>query len=484
MSDVASIEKKSLADSPFMWMLHKTDGEISSMMYSDIRKVPWMSYHKSELTQKTQNQNQSVYYPSLMMHYLHYVHLRASIPEIRVKPEYKDRIRICLPHNLMHNLVQRAEIEYISNANSDVTTGPGFPGKWLDVYSQYFMSPGTGHLETNHSMVGNVPTMTEWTTYIPKSEIGSVQPYYFEESMRSGMPLYACKESPPSFRYTFRLKILDLLRIQILDKARDSDGVWKDLTNTKIRSIVIEGIDGNSAIEHPKLHGYYGTMSDEEYSWKMTKKKTQSIFASTVIEKTIENPIVAGSTATIHLDTDTPVRAIYFIAQHERAVEINNFSNYTTCPEDFMYGLSPIEKVIHKYSGKEIITQDAYDLSKMQPRYHAKSCPLEPGYAMYAKGHHPHLVRPDVGLVYNKTLNGIIGVKLYSSDKSSQWDETEDTEDIDALLDSVLQPSHHSDSKHDNRYRVYAYLLTGYIIEYTPGRPVQVIDGSEDRSLR
>lgn len=484
MSDINStalIERKSYEESEFMKLLHPDDGDVSSMMYSEIRKTPWMSYQHAEIHSKDDGKSSCEYHPSMMMHYLYYVHLRASIPEIMVREKVRDRVQICLPHNIMHNLIVKNEIQYEIASSKDVITGPSFPGKWLDVNSQYYMSSGTGHPETYQSMIGNTPVLTDWDTFIPAHEIGCPQPHYFEKSIRSAMPLYACKKSPPRFHYTFRLKILDLLRMRIWKKAdptvEGSKDCWKYISDAKMKASMLEKIDDRSKLSFPRMYGCYGMMSEPEHLWKMKNKQVHSILATTVAEKTVSNPTPAGSTASIPIDMDTPVRAIYLIAQHEKAVEINNLSNYTTDPYDRLNGFSPIESIVHKYSSKEVANLDEYALSKMQPWYHSKSCPLEAGYVMFSKGLHPHLIRPDVGLVYDKKLGGILDVKLFAPDRSVQWVATE-VEDVDTLLAAATQHSSSKEEKINDRYHVYAYLLSGYIIDYVPDSPVSVNDGS------
>lgn len=472
MNKCVLYEQQSFVKSSFMRELHTApDGEALDIpIMSEVYRVPWISYQtalvaQTAQTDKTDGQDQVVFNPSHMMDYLFYSYLGTQSPRVSVKQNFRGRVRISWPRNLFHHLIISAQVRF------GTSNGPSLPNGWLDHQCAWFMKPGQGQEATYNRSIGNLYSLTDWASFLPSRPLTCPQPWWFSESMNNAVPLFLCDKTPMSLRYSFNLQILRLLKMQI-----KTDSGWVDVTSLEKKAGFLDDIDMGSKFPIPHMTGRYGKMDKGEREYKL--EHPQSVLATSIIKKVTSNPVGAGKSASIELDTSTPIYSIYFSARHVKAQELGNLSNYTTNPHDKYRGWDPIRTVTHFYSGSSSRVQDQSDFGNMQPWYHATSSPREAGYGMFAKSRHPSRVIPDVGLVYDKELAGSI---------EFQMDDVNITDSVDPIggddMEEFFKRTADSCVKDERKapidsYHISVFLLTRYIISYRAGYPVLIDDGT------
>jgi hypothetical protein len=114
METTSGLERSSL-DKPYTMFGEQTthlkenhltvteDEEVPSNFHNGSSKVSWYSLH-SERMGGTTDEKMVTYSFDCNNHKLVKTTLRVKVPEIRVRSEYKDKVRICWPHNLGHNI--------------------------------------------------------------------------------------------------------------------------------------------------------------------------------------------------------------------------------------------------------------------------------------------------------------------------------------------------------------------------------------------
>ena len=476
------VKKESFMKSPFMLSLHTVEkGEpIDTQIYSTIDKVPWMAYQKAYITSSARKENenngnhdqQQIYTPKLTMHYLFYSYLGTQLPMIETDQRLGGKVRIAWPRNLMHHIVVSGQVEF------GTIKGPEIPSGWLDHQTAWFMKSGTGHESNYNRSIGNLRCLTDWNSWLPSKAIRCPQPWWFSQSESNAVPLFKCKDTPMSIRYNFNLHVLSLLRMQLYKGDE-----WVDVTDASVKARFLnkDGIDMRSTIPIPTMTGYYGKMADSELEWKRTID--QSVLATSIIKKNTQNPVESGKSATIKLDSVTPIYAIYFCASHEKSINIGNLSNYTTDPYDRYNGVDPIKIVRHNYSGNTADVQDLSDFSNMTPWYHSISSPREPGYGMYTICNHPHYRLPDIGIVFDKDLDGSIEFELAPSQENNSMSSVINKDDIDNVFNNTINNYIKTEQNSElDKYIISAYLMTCMKITYTE-HGVIVDDGTKYKQI-
>lgn len=471
------IEQKSFYGSDFMRALHTVPKgeEMDVTILSQIQPVPWMSYQKAIIPQTPRNDksdgpDQSVYNPSHEMDYLFHCFLATETPRITVDERVRDQIRIGWPRNLYHHIIISGEVLF------GTKSGPKIPNGWLDHQMAWFMKAGPGQEANYNRSIGNIRSLIEWNTILPAKPLRCPQPFWFSESMIHAVPLFLCKKTQMSIRYSYNLQILRLLRMQKL-----SNGKWIDIVKIEEKAMFLDNnIDSTTKFRTPTMIGRYGTMDSSERDYKSSI--SQSVLATSIIKKMTTNTVESGRSATIQLNAATPIYSIYFSALHTKAIRVGDLSNYTTNPHNRYEGCDPILSVKHYYSGNKFNTQDQSDFGQMEPWYHALSSPREPGYGMYSVGRHPYSLRPDVGLMYDKDLAGSMEFQMDSTGSNGSRNQLNIGKNN---IEELLKIAGNDNTKRTNndkndKYLISVYLLTRFIIKYRHGFDVYIGDGSEE----
>ncbi len=473
MQSTVFLEKQIFQTSDFMKRLHTVEGvndEIKTLTYSVINKVPWSSHQLGDLIQSIES-DKVIYRPNTEMDYLHKVYLQVTLPCIRVKDDAKGIIRICWAYNLFHRIIDKATLKF------GTKEGPGFSGKWLDFQKECNMKPGIGHDANYNRSIGNMKFLQEWSTKLPSWAISCPQPFYYTESMSNSLPVFLCQNADSKVKhcYTFRRRVLDLLRMQMYVEDEER---WVDLDDSTDKSNFLEGIDTGTCIPIPVMKGRYSKIDDDEKLWKQ-KECRMEVLATTIVEKNTLNPIESGKKDDIKLRTLTPVYGIFFNAEHEKSRKINNWGNYTTNPYQQSKGWDPIRKVVHKYNGNERIVQDPTSFANMEHWYHCPSSPRMAGFGMYSKGWNPFGRGPDAGLVYNQSLAGSFEFLLDANSPLDVSGNSQHIKDnVHLAYRKTVEELQNRKNRSKDRFYINLFAVTQYIITFQHGKPVKIDDGS------
>ena len=456
----------------FQHRLHSptTDDEIiPSKFFSEIRKTSRSTHVPCPLT-RTSESNLDVYTATSKFDYLMYTYLATTLPTVRIKKDRRDRVEICWTRNVFHNMIRHGSLRF------DGDTGAEIPGGWLDIHAQFFMKNGARFPQHYDYMIGNVHCLVNWSTFLPKFNITSPQPWYYSENISHAIPLFLCSMNGVTHVYNFRLDLKDLLKMRA-----KVNGEWH---NIKYDASHI--VSNTPTISTPVMIGRYAKISPAEIAWH--KEISHEVVATTVMHFGTNNPSATGDDVPIKIHTNTPVRALFFVAECQLARELNNRSNYTTNPHDSTRGFNPIRRVTHTYNSQPALVQKDYQANRVEPWYHALSAPGEMGYNMHSHSYHPGSLSADVGLTYTQKL----GAELYFYiDSSNPLDNNLiiEGENNKEIIDDILEEAVHRSSDKvvgkDKHYYLHTYTLTCNIISFTNDkeRNVKIDNGSLDQPL-
>src|SRR5437868_8318476 len=232
-------------------VLSNMSEDIISNFFKVFIKSTWYSSMPMKL-KCTSDGDEIVYSVNNSFHFLMYSYMRFMLPPIRVKSEYKGRVRIAWCHNIGTNIVLQAIFK------EDDDTYHTWDNVWADIYFQFYQSGGAGKRENHNIGIGNVKCLEEWTEFLPPYPINVENPWFYSMDSALSFPIfYKNSITRAEHRYTFRRKLADLLRVQILGR----DHKWKDSTNKVSRYLDIEPSD---TLKIPELWGRYAYITENE----------------------------------------------------------------------------------------------------------------------------------------------------------------------------------------------------------------------------
>lgn len=421
----------------FQKELHRRTGEgvpekIKTVFIHRFVKISWYAPIKEQL--EAVSSNQGITYTVSNSHdYLLKTFLVSYLPAIRVKPEYINEYRIAWTHNPGINIVQNAVLK----ANN--TQLNSFDSITHDILSQYGYIVKRGFKSFHRQKIGNIPKLEEWTTFLPYHPIDVPQPFFYATDNHRGLPLLKSSLIKYTHNYTFRRKILDLLRMQKYDSVTES---W---VNIVPEAKFLEGIkDDDQEIPQPQLWGRYSQITKAEREWYKSCPMTHEIFYDDVVTCNAINSISYGQTLNIPLTAQTPVKAVFWVSQNLTAVANHNYSNYTTNADDVTQGYNPNISFSFKHGNIQRIPET--DIGKAEEdTWEFPRAPWENGYNVITFCNDPFSFdgQASISLAESNKV-GNITIKLGNNDpnfirpgNSEPKKETEPTTDIQ---NSVLSP--------------------------------------------
>ena len=358
------------------------DEEMVSDFYQEFHKTSWYAHLPVQLKSEPGTNGNVTFPVNMTFDYLTYSYMRQRYPALQIKDRFKSRVEISWPHNLGTNIVERGGLYF------DDQDAQNIDSVWFDIHSQFFMPPG---FRDHHNMsVGNIPILEQWGSYLPAYTTNVDQPWYYGRDTSLAIPILVCSLSKIAHRYTFRDKISKLLRM----RCKTKEG-WRTI---KCNLEFIEG-HGDDKLPVPELWGRYAYISDEEREWN--KCKTKKVFyIDDIIAIDAEDSAPFGRTVSLDLDCETPCRSIFWVAENEKALNQNNYSNYTTDHTDLHNGWDPVGPISLYYGGQPRLDKMATDhFSVAECRKHFTSPPSEVGYHGYSFSQNPMSIDACVGIV-------------------------------------------------------------------------------------
>ena len=359
----------------FQHEIHTTDDpkeEIMSEFYTRFIKSTWYSDVDLRLA-VTEDGDVTVYKVNNSFHYLCYTYMRYMLPSIRVKPHYKERVRIAWPHNVGSNIVRDAVFKEDDDAYHK------FDNVWLDIYPQFYQDKGAGMRENYDNGVGNVPCLEQWSEFLPAYPINIDQPWFYSMHNSLAFPIfYKGSQTRAEHRYTFRKHIKDMLRVEILTHSG-----W---TQPKKSIHTYLDIEHDAKLPIPELWGRYSYINDNEVTFHKSQCEGKRVFYTRDIEICDQaNATPYKKSATVTLRSPRPCLAMFWVAENAEAIDNNNLSNYTTNSHDVYAGWDPIRSNTLTFgSTKRFVDMPSDHFSIAAPRRHFISAPSDRGYHAYA----------------------------------------------------------------------------------------------------
>jgi hypothetical protein len=350
------------------------------------------------------------------------------LPNVRVLPQYKGRVRIAWPHNIGTNPITRAVFR------QDDDTYQTWDNVWADIYFQFYQSQGAGKRDNHNVGIGNVECLENWAELLPNYPIDVDQPWFYSMDHALAFPLlYKGSQSRAEHRYTFKRKINDLLRVQILNK----EGQWKDAVKKRLMYV---DVGPNAMLPLPELWGRYAYVTDAEVKWHKTCQEQRTFYTRDIEICDTSNPNVYKSNAEVALHSSNPCLAFFWVAENQDAQAVNNLSNYTTDVQDVYSGWDPIKSTTLQYGTTvRLDNMASHHFSIAEPRKHFPSAPTERGYHGYSYAWDSTSFHGDVGITF-AGLNAKLICRIDDGNiyKSSVSDEAIDDSDDD---DDIAPPS-------------------------------------------
>jgi hypothetical protein len=406
--------------------------EIISNFYRAFIKSTWYSSVLMKLTPSEGSigsEGETIYAVNDTFHFLIYSYLRFRTPAIRVKPSHKGRVRIAWPHNLGINIVPKACFKA-----DDDDIYQSWDSTWCDYFFQYYQLPGAGKRDNHNRGVGNAKCLEEWTEYLPSYPINIDQPWFYSMDPALSFPIfYKNTQTRARHHYTFRRKISDLLRMQILTK----NGTWKD--SSKYTEYLI--FPNGDSLPTPELWARYGYSRPNELAW-FKCMPTRTLFTRDVVVCDAPNPTKFGAVTEISLQSKNPCLAFFWAAENMDATAIHNYSNYTTDTNDLYSGWDPVKATSLKYGTQDLFKDMPSDhFTFGSARKHFPSSPEELVFHAYSYAWDSTNIHGDVGIVFdgqNAKLTCAIADTNFFTDVSYDKKEEEKDEIADGpIVDST-----------------------------------------------
>jgi hypothetical protein len=400
----AKEELNSLTD--FQRDIHVTKDlseEIISTFYRTFVKATW--YSSVPLKLKCSSDGEEVVYSvNNTFHYLMYSYMRFELPPISVLPEFNKTIRAAWCHNVGTNIVKRASFI------EDDDTYNSWDNIWADIYFQFYQRGGAGKRDAHKIGVGNIPYIENWATKLPRYPINVEQPWFYSMHPALSFPIfYKNSQTRAEHRYTFRRRIVDLLRVQKLGK----DEIWYNVSSKAASRYL--NIDAEASVKMPELWGRYAYVSAAEIDWNKCRKE-RVLYTRDVEICDTANPNVYKTTADIELHCTNPCLAMFWVAENLDATATRNYSNYSTDPDDFRTGWDPVRTTSFKYGTTIRLDNMPSDhFSIAEPRMHFPSAPDEPGYHGYSFAYDSTSFDGDIGIVFSN-LNAKLQCRIANGD--------------------------------------------------------------------
>jgi hypothetical protein len=409
--------------------IHRTSNmseSIISTFYREFIRSTWYSSIPMKLKCSTDD-TETLYSVNNTFHYLMYTYLRFMSPPVRVKPEYKGRVRIAWCHNLGTNIIKQAIFK------EDDDTYQKWDNVWADVYFQFYQDGGAGKRDNHNIGIGNVKCMEDWCEYLPPYQINVDQPWFYSMDPALSFPIfYKHSQTRAEHRYTFRRKVMDLLRIQMLSR----DGTWKDIPKSGHKYL---DINQSACIKTPELWGRYAYITEPEIKWYKCSK-TRTLYTRDVEICDTQNPNKYNSIAEIPLHCTNPCLAFFWVAENKDSISNHNYSNYTTDINDLYSGWDPIKSTTLKYgTTTRLDDMDSDHFSIAEPRKHFPSAPSERGYHGYSFAWDSTSYHGDIGIVLSE-MKAILHCKIANNNIFTNVSYTENEEDNEEDGDMVDSP--------------------------------------------
>lgn len=250
------------------------------------------------------------------MHYITNSYFQQRLRQVRIKQEYNDRFEVAWPKNIALNIILRSIITI------DSSPWQGHDLHWLNIWYDKLL-PEKWDKSTVDIILGNVPFLTEFSTFLPAYNLYPILPWDYTRGEGHALPIHKMsKNSTINHSFDLRLELHNLLRV----RTRSSPSAeWVNIPPSQglLRKILEDPLD----LQPPSMWSYCYKV-DPIVLTGLTHQETSYVYD--VVELDPINSYAEGSTISVPLDCDMSCVGIYWCIENTVSSKLNNYSNYTT----------------------------------------------------------------------------------------------------------------------------------------------------------
>ena len=347
-----------------------------------LKRVTWGMQSLCQVDSVSKDDDGSVVYnPNTSFHFMKYVYLENGLPRLEVLDEFKDTVRIGWQHNVGNVMTKDAILKKDNDTLQYIDSG------FCDHALNFFRNPGTE--DTLAQDIGSIQSLEEFGSILPEHLLTPQQPWLFSfGGDQNSIPIAFCSKSGLYFKYNYRLKICELLRVEMRSKHSDGTfGEWDELTQKVKSELVLQdyisGIPASGKLDVPKLYAKYSHQNGEEKNWHSynTEGKYYILDMQTFQSK---NPCTYGDVEFVDINTTEPVQSILWNARNQLSGEYGNISNCTTNHKNPYEGWNPCYESSLYFGNIEIFADMKHvHFTRKSGLNDFRSPPVEQGYLGY-----------------------------------------------------------------------------------------------------
>lgn len=340
-----------------------------------------------------------------------------KLPAISIKEELKDKLKISWCNNLANNIVRKAEFRV------DGKTYTSINPFILDAQDAFYFSENKSKKELYKECSGNIPFLTEWSTYLPEFTLVVPQKWFYSTQDKA-FPLLESK-SKIEHVYTFNLDLKKLIRVKVNNSYSTLD---LDFIESIVDKIAVPELFGCYEMYTPK------TIFDIKEELKTSPK---TIYIDDFVLLTAKNKHSYGDTVSVDLNIKSPAISIMWMAENLNSSNKNNYSNYTTNEIDIEAGWNPCKKVSLSYKGGYRFKDWPYYIfDSIFPLNTALSCPDNKGYNLWTSGKTINNLTFETTIDY-MGLGAILEITLGDTNPFRKLSTAEENKNIETKLREI-----------------------------------------------
>jgi hypothetical protein len=234
-------------------------------------------------------------------------------------------------------------------------------------------------------------------------------------------------------------KVVDILRMQ---RTYNGGKTWKDID---VDFTFIDGASIATKLPIPELYGHFAMCTDSEIEYRKCKS-VEELYYEDIIVCDSDNEVRLGTKSSVKIESTTPIKAIFWVAENATSSKKRNFSNYTTSSESLYEGWDPIKTNTLKYGVfsrfKDLESDHFGDLIAER---HLSSYPYETGYHAHSIAHSPPDILPELGL----TLSDANHKMTFKLDSGNPYDEDVNLGQREDLIEEKKEDDDEDDEDED-----------------------------------
>lgn len=475
MSVVADIELGSLVE--FQYPQHRPETEnenIPSRLSRTPTKCSWTPSSTEELKPMTTTQSDQIGFTvNTRFSKLRSVRVEQTFPAIFILPSLRGKVRIRLTPNPLNYIIKTAKC-VIDNKETPTTLST----LSLDVRLNCLLNEIKEKGDELSADIGNIPMLQQWQMEsLREYKMMMDLPFWFSKHEICSLPLYFDGTS-----VEFHIKLNNLYS-QLIRMEVFHDGNWKKI---KYNPSFLVGLSSKSTLPAMRMIGEYAKLEEEEVEYRK-EKPYKWLVEDWITSTTTDSYPLGVSSAPIILTSDTPTKAIWWLAQNMEADLYNNHCNYTTDNEEVSLGWHPISEYTLWYGNHVRAKGDHNDGSRGNRRKWPSS-PRDMGYQGLVYAYDLNTVDADIGIVLNALNGNQVKLDIALKD-TSPFAETNDISnqesqgvpDIDAHMTNLITTKE-NDAK--GLFKIHTLLLVQRQLRMENGKPAEVIGCKGDKTAR